>query len=35
MLGVGNLKRLLNLQSAIAGVKTPWFEEIFISFKSY
>jgi hypothetical protein len=35
MLGVGVLNGLPNLQSAIAGVKTPFLEEFFISLKSY
>jgi hypothetical protein len=33
MLGVGVLKGLPNLQSAIVGVKTPRFEKFFISLK--
>jgi hypothetical protein len=35
MLGVGIPKGLPNLQSAIAGVKTPRLEEFFISLKNY
>jgi hypothetical protein len=35
MLGVGVSKGLLNLQSAIAGVKTPRLEEFFISLERY
>jgi hypothetical protein len=34
MLGVGVPKGLPNLQSGIAGVKTPRLEEFFISMKS-
>jgi hypothetical protein len=34
MLGVGVPKGLLNLQSAIAGVKTPLLEEFFIPMES-
>jgi hypothetical protein len=35
MLGIGVPKGLPNLQSAIAGVKTPCLEEFFISLESY
>jgi hypothetical protein len=35
MLGVGVPEGLPNLQSAIAGVKTPRFEKFFISLESY
>jgi hypothetical protein len=35
MLGVGVPKGLPNLQSAIAGVKTLFLEEFFISLESY
>jgi hypothetical protein len=35
MLGVGVPKGLLNLHSAIAGVKTPFLEEFFISLERY
>jgi hypothetical protein len=35
MLGVGVLKGFLNLQSVIAGVKTPHLEEFFILLESY
>jgi hypothetical protein len=35
MLGVGVPKGLPNLQSVIAGVKTPRLEEFFISMESY
>jgi hypothetical protein len=35
MLGIGVPKGFLNLQSAIAGVKTPPLEEFFKSLKSY
>jgi hypothetical protein len=35
MLGIGVPKGLSNLQSAIAGVKTPCLEEFFISLESY
>jgi hypothetical protein len=34
-LGVWNLSGLLNLQGIIAGVKTQWTEEIFISLERY
>jgi hypothetical protein len=35
MLGVGVPKGVPNLQRAIAGVKTPCFEEFFISLERY
>jgi hypothetical protein len=35
MLGVEVLKGFPNLQSTIAGIKTPCFEELFISLESY
>jgi hypothetical protein len=33
--GSWSLGGLLNLQRLIAGVKTQWFEELFISMESY
>jgi hypothetical protein len=35
MLGVGVPNGLLNLQSAISGVKIPFLEELFILLESY
>jgi hypothetical protein len=35
MLGVGGPEGLPNFQSAIAGVKIPFLEELFISLESY
>jgi hypothetical protein len=33
--GSWNLGGLLNIQRAIVGVKTQWFEELFISLKRF